>query len=172
MRNIWKVAVAVACVCVLAVAVFATPGSENDPLVTLTYLTNIFRPQIMEQVKSEAETQKAALEDQLNGVLNERFGVPADDPAPESDAAFTVVTLASGQVLTGDVGCEAMLRIGTAQCISPDSPGLIDVTAGTILENDSALETNHLYMVTISTRSITCTSETCKLLVRGPYTIA
>ncbi len=172
MRNIWKVVVAVVCICALAAVALATPGSETDPLVTLSYLTNIFRPQIMEQVQSEADTQKTALEEELNKVLDERLGTPADEPAPENDAVFTVVTLASGQVLTGDVGCEAMLRIGTAQCISPASPGLIDVTSGTILEDGGALETNHLYMVTISTRSITCTSETCKLLVRGPYTIA
>ena len=41
---------------------------------------------------------------------------------------FSVVTLSQGQTLVGDVGCEVMLRIGTAVCGTSDSVGLIDTT--------------------------------------------
>ena len=84
---------------------------------------------------------------------------------------FKVVTLSQGQVLEGDVGCEVMLRIGTAACGTTDSVGLIDTTDGTVLQDGEALATNHLYMITISTRSVTATSGTVKVLARGPYTI-
>ena len=65
-----------------------------------------------------------------------------------------------------------MLRVGTATCVSPSSPGLIDETAASTLNNGGALVTNHLYMVTIDTRSVTATAATTKLLVRGSYTIS
>ena len=83
-----------------------------------------------------------------------------------------VVTLTSGQVLTGDIGCEVLLRVGTAVCVSPSSPGLIDETAATALNNGSALVQNHLYMMTIEGRGVRATAGTTKLLVRGSYTVA
>jgi len=85
---------------------------------------------------------------------------------------FVVVTLTKGQVLTGGIGCEVMLRIGTASCVSPSSPGLIDETAAKTLNDGGALVQNHLYMMTIEGRGVKATADTTKLLVRGAYTIA
>ena len=66
-----------------------------------------------------------------------------------------------------------MLRVGTAACVSPSSPGLIDETAATTLNNGGALVQNHLYMMTIEGRGVRATAATTtKLLVRGSYTIA
>ena len=74
--------------------------------------------------------------------------------------------------ITGGIGCEVMLRVGTAVCVSPSSPGLIDESAAATLNNSGALATNHLYMMTIEGRGVRATSGTVKLLVRGSYTIA
>ena len=66
-----------------------------------------------------------------------------------SSAVFQVVTLSSGQTLTGDIGCEVMLRVGTATCVSPSTPGLIDeTTAGTLNQRrrvgaESSLHDDH-----------------------------
>lgn len=64
-----------------------------------------------------------------------------------------------------------MLRIGSASCVSPSNPGLIDETAGTTLNNGGALSTNHLYMMTIEGRGVKAGADTTKLLVRGTYTV-
>ena len=82
------------------------------------------------------------------------------------------MTLSSGQVLKGDIGCEVMLRVGSAVCVSPSSPGLIDETSAGTLNNSGALAQNHLYMMTIENRGVKATAATTKLLVRGTYTIA
>ena len=89
-----------------------------------------------------------------------------------SSVEFQVVTLSKGQTLTGDIGCEVMLRVGTASCVSPSSPGLIDETTAGTLNNAGALVTNHLYMMTIEGRGVKAGSATTKLLVRGSYTVA
>ena len=89
-----------------------------------------------------------------------------------SGMEFAVVTLSKGQVLTGDIGCEVMLRVGTASCVSPSNPGLIDETTAASLNNGGALAANHLYMMTIEGRGVKAGSDTTKLLVRGSYTIA
>ena len=137
----------------------AEAGSSDDPLVTLSYLNETFMDSIMERV------------DQKIAARNAQLGISAGSGASAA-SNFTVVTLTSGQVLTGDIDCEVMLRVGTAVCVSPSSPGLIDETAATALNNGSALVQNHLYMMTIEGRGVRATTATTKLLVRGSYTIA
>ena len=85
---------------------------------------------------------------------------------------YSVVTLTSGQTLVGDIGCEVMLRVGSAVCVAPSSPGLIDETTAGTLNNGGALVQNHLYMMTIEGRGVQATAATTKLLVRGSYTVA
>ena len=109
--------------------------------------------------------------DQKIAARNAQLGISAGSGASAA-SNFTVVTLTSEQVLTGDIGCEVMLRVGTAVCVSPSSPGLIDETAATALNNGSALVQNHLYMMTIEGRGVRATAGTTKLLVRGSYTVA
>ena len=162
----WKIVLAAACVCFLFTAAYAAnAGGADDPLVTLSYLNGPFLEQMRSLMDKTVDGRKEEMEQALAGMLEQHgSGITGGN-------VFKVVTLGQGQTLEGDVGCEVMLRIGTAVCGSIESVGLIDTTAGTVLEDGGALVTNHLYMVTISTRSVTATSGTVKVLARGPYTI-
>ena len=131
----------------------AEAGSADDPLVTLSYLNETFMDTIMDRVD-----EKIAQRDGQTG------GAAA--------SSFSVVTLTSGQTLVGDIGCEVMLRVGSAVCVSFSAPGLIDETAASTLNNGGGLVQNHLYMMTIENRGVKATAATTKLLVRGSYTIA
>lgn len=133
----------------------AEAGSSGDPLVTLSYLNDTFFNSIMQRVD-----QKIA----------ERTGQAV--PGGSSSASFTVVTLSEGQTLTGGVGCEVMLRIGGAVCVSPSDPGLIDETTASTLANGAALAQNHLYMMTIEGRGVRASAAATKVLARGSYTVA
>ncbi len=84
---------------------------------------------------------------------------------------WEVLTLSAGQTLTAEVGCEVLLRIGSATAVASSSPGLINLTDATILENGGALATNNLYIVTIAGRGLT-TSAGCTILVSGSYTLS
>jgi len=88
-----------------------------------------------------------------------------------SSDTFTLVKLKSGQTLTAKVGFEALLRLGTASCVSSGTPGLIDMTTGADLAGGKALEKNHLYLCTVDGRGIKATSD-ATLLVRGPHSIS
>ena len=165
----WKIAAAALCVCFLFTAAYAagtSPGSQTDPLVTLSYLNGTYTKQVKDMVDQTVTARKAEMEQSLKSILSGQGGASAP-----SAGAFTVVTLTQGQSLVGEVGCEVMLRVGSAACVSPDSVGLIDTTAGSVLGNGQALSANHLYMVTISSRSVTATAPTVKVLARGPYSI-
>ena len=135
-------------------------GTNDDPLVTLSYLKETFMNDIMKQVD-----QKIA---DRNGQIAQQIGGQA---GTTSASSFTVVTLSNGQVLTGKIGCEVLLRVGTATCVSPSNPGLIDQSNASVLNNGGALAQNHLYMMTIEGRGVKATAATTKLMVRGSYTI-
>ena len=142
------------------VSLAAEAGSSDDPLVTLSYLNETFFNNIMGRVD-----EKIA---QRTGQALPGGGFTTSGSA----ASFVVVTLSQGQTLTGDIGCEVMLRVGGAVCVAPSDPGLIDETGGATLANGGALAQNHLYMMTIEGRGVRATGGTVKVMARGSYTVA
>ena len=168
--KLWKIAMAVLCVCFLFSAAYAAnAGGQNDPLVTLSYLNGTYTQQVKNMVDQAVTQRKVEMEQSLRNILAGSGGTVSTPSG--GNGVFTVVTLSQGQTLVGDVGCEVMLRVGSAVCGSADSVGLIDTTAGSVLGNGQALAANHLYMVTISPRRVTATAGTVRVLARGPYTI-
>ena len=127
-------------------------GGRYGPrsLVTLSYLNETFLNSVMRRVDEK---------------------IAAQGGGTQGGDTFTVVSMASGQTLTGGIGCEMMLRVGSAVCVSPSAPGLIDETTAGTLNGGGGLEKNHLYMMTIEGRGVKATSADAKLLVRGSYTI-
>lgn len=164
MKNKWALRLAalmlISCLAMTGVSLAVEPGSASDPLVTLSYLNETFLGQIMTQVDQKIAARNSQLLQQSGGT------------GSVSSAEFTVVTLSKGQTLTGGIGCEVMLRIGSASCVSPSNPGLIDETTAAALNNGGTLAVNHLYMMTIEGRGVKAGAATTKLLVRGTYTIA
>lgn len=137
-------------------------GTDDDPLVTLSYLKETFMEDIMEKVDQKISERNSKIVQQIGGQTG---------TGENTADSFTVVTLSNGQVLTGDIGCEVMLRVGTAVCVSPSNPGLIDQSSASVLNNGGALVQNHLYMMTIEGRGVKATAGTTKLMVRGSYTV-
>jgi hypothetical protein len=162
MKNNRRLILAVVAVfAVLSVTAFAAePGSSKDPLVTLSYLEDVFFDKIMDEVDDRIEERNKDIAKEVTGTSGSGSG-----------DTFSVVTLSEGQVLTGEIGCEVMLRVGTAVCTSPSAPGLIDQTNASTLNNGGTLQQNHMYMMTIEDRGVKATSGTVKVLVRGSYTI-
>lgn len=83
---------------------------------------------------------------------------------------YTRVDVATGQTLIGEVGTEILWRLGTGVCVSPGSPGLIDISTGKDLAANGQLEQNHVYVVTVGDRGFKATSD-CRVMIKGPYTI-
>ncbi|NLO47007.1 MAG: hypothetical protein GX111_01600 [Clostridiales bacterium] len=156
----------------LAVGIWAVAstsyGSQSDPLITLSYLTDVLTGQITEKVNTMIDTKLSELSDELNTRIT---ALENQSGGSGSFSKFSVVSIAGGQTLTGEVGTELMLRVGTALCYASGSPGLIDTTTAGTLENNGSMVTNHMYMVTISGRGIKATSNVM-VLVRGEYTVS
>ncbi|MEG2222728.1 MAG: hypothetical protein RRY95_08390, partial [Oscillospiraceae bacterium] len=116
----------------------------------LSYLNTTYLPSILTKVDEKIAAQSAT---------------------PTAAANFTVVSLEKGQTLRGDLGCEVLLRVGTAVCVADSAPGLVDSTDGGSLQNGGGLVKNHLYLMTIENRGVKATADGVKLMTRGSYTI-
>lgn len=163
----------------LTVAATGGAGSKEDPLVTLSYLNVNFLPEVLAQADARVVERNDALSTQLSeqiaaekAALEKKYAAASKEGAlADTVDSFVVVTMSRDQVLYGEIGCEVMLRVGTAVCVSPSSPGLIDSTDATTLDSGKSLVKNHLYMMTIDERGVKATADTVKVLVRGTYEV-
>ncbi len=166
------VIVAVAFISGVSILAATSFGTTSDPLVTLSYLNQRLKPQIMAEVSAEISAAQASQQPALEARVNE-FKASVDAKLGGStaeSAGFTLVTLSKNQTVTCSVGTELLLRIGTATATG-SAPALVDSTTGGTLSSGGALSTNHMYMVTIQGNGFKATANTVKILIRGTYTV-
>ena len=157
------ISIALAVVVITGAGVYAatTLGTQSDPLITLSYITDTLQPALLSAVGSEIDAAASQLEDAFNKALTEAGSV--------SVGTYKVVTLTSGQTLTGEIGCEIMLREGVA---AASGSGLVNMSAGSGLSEGGQLTINNLCMVSAQGSGVSAASGAVKLLVRGTFTIA
>lgn len=139
-----------AVVCLLgATAVFSEAGSNDDPLISLSYLNNS-----IEQIKTYIDNKIA----NING-------------GTSSSNELEVVELEKGQFLLGYTGTEIILRSGKGKAVVSDLGGLSDVTAGNDIGKDLNIPPNHLLIVPRDDgRGVYVTTDAI-FMVRGTYDI-
>ena len=157
-------------------AIAADVGSQSDPLVTLSYLNEVFMGQMTEKMEEKVAERNESLLFQLQETIAQKerellgqLGGNSADSEGGLAVTYMQVDLAAGQVLYGSTGCEVMLRSGSAKCVASGTPGLLDTTDGSTINNGSALKQNHLYLMT-DDRGVKAGGDVT-LLVRGSYII-
>ncbi len=165
-----------------AVTAFASSqGSAENPLVSLSYLKEVFAPSLLQESKTQANALADDMEQEFQQKIDE-YTQEMEESIEGADgnagsgqgggAVFQLVDMTDGQVLRGDIGTEILLRVGQAYCQSPSNPCLIDSTAGTTNNAGDFLQKNHLYMMTMDERTVVAQANTVKLLVRGSYWVS
>ncbi len=96
---------------------------------------------------------------------------PSGSSTGTQPETFKRVDIPSGKTVTLGMGSMAFLRSGAAKCYSTGSPGLINLSDGTALENNSALVKNNLYSVTFDSGRGFKTSEASIVFILGSYSI-
>lgn len=127
--------------------VFSEPGSESDPLVTLSYVNRS-----IEQLKTYIDNRLSNLDGSASNELQ-------------------VVNLSQGQILIGKNGTEIILRGGKGIAVVSELGGLADVTAGNDIGKDANIPANHLLIIPRDDgRGIYCTTDAV-FMVRGEYEV-
>lgn len=126
-------------------------GTESDPLITLSYLNEVLKPQMEQTYTQQTKDGIAELEARIEG---------------ESSGAYASVALKANQTMSCKAGCEFLVRSGEAYVTG----GILNVTEGKELAANDWLMKHHLYMAVGDSGSVKANSD-IYLMVRGEYTI-
>ena len=168
---------AIVLACVMVVGAFsasAAGGDQQDPLITLSYLTQVVKPELLEKVDKQVAANEQALNEKIDAAI-ENYSKEMEQALSQEDvesSAFYAVWLDAGQTMIPAAGSELLLRMGGAKVSAGTSPVLLDATSGGSLEIGGALQMNHLYVAPLEAVGITADETGVLLLMRGTFTLA
>lgn len=174
-KIVWVVLTAAAALLVLAAAVFAAgeysgpAGSVNDPLVTLSYINDVFTVEMQKYFRQELQTQT----DSVRNALETRIEALEEASAAAgsgANGAFRKITIRSGSDLLCEAGTELLLRSGSAYVLARELPGLLDTSGGADLSRGEYVKKDHMYLVAADGSGI-CADGNVTVLIRGSYEI-
>jgi hypothetical protein len=143
-----KIIIAVLAVLLLAgVAAYAATnyGTQDDPLITKSYLDEVVKPQLESDMQTKLD---AASKEILSSAPGE----------------FASVDLANGQTLRLGAGSQILPVRGGVSALG----AMADTTAGSAVKSGETLSDNHLYMATED--GGVKAAGTATVLVSGSYT--
>ena len=177
----------------------AVPGSASDPIVTLSYITEVLKPQITAEIlASMSGMDVSAIIDGLKGTSdnsgeNTISAPEANSPninggdnqnlldhsamniEPHAADSYKVIELKMGQKIKPVSGSiELIVRQGsTAVALTPfKDQGIGNLTTGDELLNDEQIPTNHSLLIPRADgRSVCVLSDVAYIMVRGEYEI-
>lgn len=158
-KTISLVLVLVLLIGALAFVVFAAPGSTDDPVVSLSYVTDVLWPQIKDYVASMESGSTVA---------------PPSHISPEGMEyadTFKVINLKKGSKLIGGDGCEVIVRTGSVTVIASERGGVSDVTAGLDLPGNTIAPANHLLIIPVYDGRGLMINEDSYVMVKGDYKV-
>lgn len=171
-----RVLVILLTVAVLAggVAVYAAGTLDGTSLITKSYLTNTYIPDVEKKVTQRiAESTESVYQAALSA-LNQKHSAylaQAGGGTGSYAAALTDLRFKEGDVITFSAGSGGMLLAGSAS-LSVTGNAVVDVTAGQTAQTGGALTLRHRYLAGESTTaSVTITSDTAVLSVEGYYSV-
>ena len=129
-----------------------TYGTESDPLITMSYLNSVLKPELEQKYNQQTKDSIAALETRVEEATG---------------GGYVAVTINANQTMTCKAGCEFLARSGGALVTS----GILDVTEGKAADANAWLMQHHLYMA-INDGAAVKADSTTTLMVRGEYTIS
>jgi hypothetical protein len=130
----------------------ADAGSSDDPLISLSFLNNVFKPDLLKTVDKKIEDAN-----------------PGDSGSEKN--VFVAVEVKTGNTILYGEGTEFILRSGKAVSVCPGQNGLVDATAGLDLADGLDVTANHLFIVPRKDgRGIAMTVDGF-VMIKGAYTI-
>lgn len=166
-----------------ATAIFTAGAiSEDDPLITLSYLEKIVLPSLKSDVKDEIiedikdEIRKELKEELSEEIASQTFFVSGDEENEDlSLSEYTLIELDYGQTVTANSVCEFIARPGSyVTVISPfETQGIADITNSNELYDSDEIPMNAYCIIPRGGdgRGFTVQSQKAFIMIRGDYTI-
>lgn len=152
--------------------ILAEPGSENDPLVTLSYVENRieeFRISVEERLDSiltVVNDHDKEIEDMKTKLENTN-----SENVQDISLAFNTELLKAGETLELKSGTEVIVRTGKTLAIEGQDGGLPDVTGGSNLSEGDLVPNNHLLIIPKDDGRGVYAERDSWVMIRGDYNI-
>ncbi len=163
-------------------AVISTSAfTDSDPLVTLGYLEQVFKPAMKQEIVDEvSETVSAAVSYvqsqpavEVSADVNE--AASDDGQTDKASSSYTLIELSMGQTVLANSICEFIVRPGSkVAAVSPfPEQGIADITNGIEVLNGEMISINAYCLIPRGGdgRRMTVMSEKAYIMIRGDYTI-
>ncbi len=182
------IAVLIVVILVLSAVIFSaadgvTPGSDQDPIVTQSYVEQkaeqikYYIDSLIAKVNGDIAVQNqeiAKLKTELELKSQEISKLREDmQKAPAGGATrFEVVELQKNQILIAGEGAEIIPRSGKFSAIYGANGGLSDITSAKDLKNAEAVIMNHMLIASRGDgRGVKSMADKSFLIIKGTYTI-
>jgi len=165
------------CLSLVVGAGFVEPGSEEDPIITLSYVEKR-----LEQIKfyidqnlEELNKSNSDITNLINNLstrvdqLSNAGGVPIQGSS--NNSSFQVVFVEKGKFVYFGEGTELILRSGKATAIISENGGLSNVTSGKDLKMGEELPLNNLIIIPRNDGRGANVLTDSYFMIKGPYTI-
>ncbi len=160
-KKMLSVFISSALIISMCAAVNAEYGSADDPLISLSYITETLLPEIYGKVDEK-------IEEKLKNVSTE------GTQTQKTDLSYVPLQMDKGQKVEAVSGSiEVLLRRGTFKAVDPLGDHLINMTDGTEAGEGQTLTLQNLYVIARPDgRAIMADADYCWIMVRGDYRIS
>ena len=137
--------VLIASLAVLAAGTGSSAGTTSDPLVTMSYVNETFRAELLQQLQQEMNTSQAEFSQSISAML-QSISNQYSGYAPEMSvqSPYVSITVPEGETLELAAGQQFLVLSGAGK-VSLNM--MVDTTAGMSLASGNALSENHFYTV-------------------------
>lgn len=146
----------------------ADPGSEKDPLISLSYFENKIeelKTDITNTLSKELTDKFDELKTSFEKTVNE-----IKDKGVSAPSTFEVINVNENESIICDAGTEIIVRSGKFTAIGSISGGISDVTSGRDLVTDEEIENNHLLIVPKSDGRGISAKVAGAVMIKGDFT--
>lgn len=172
-----------AAVLVSGAAAYATGALTGESLISKSYLTGTYVPDVEKQVSQRVQERTEQVYQSALTALNQAHSAYLAQAGSSGGSGGTAGTgtyasaladlrFKKGDVITLSTGSGGMLLAGSGS-VSYAGGAVVDVTAGETVPSGSALAPRHRYLAgENTTASLTITSDTAVLSLEGYYSLA
>jgi len=153
------------------------PGSEQDPLVTLSFVDKkidqikYYIDSITQGLSGEVASYSITLANYQEQLDQKDAEISELKKKVEDALTFKVVQLKKGQMLIAGEGAEIIIRSGKSTALYGTNGGLSDITSAKDLQGGEAIVNNHMLIASRNDgRGVKAESEVF-LIIKGGYTL-
>jgi len=150
----------------LSAASSAEPGSDQDPIVTLSYVEKR-----IQDVLDSVNPRIVALEGQEPTVITQPVVETQPVETPVAASAYEVVFVEKGKFVYFGASSEVILRGGKANAIASVNGGLADLTVGRDIQTNEMIPDNHLILIARDDGRGLAIVEDAWLMIKGGYSV-